>query len=82
MPESKTQETLEWARRLLAIGFFLIVAAVVIGVATGSRAVAMYVAAAGLLPIAVGRVAILLQALAKLRGRRRPLATGDSGGGS
>ena len=58
-------------RTLLAIGFFVILAGVVIGAATEGSPVARYVAMAGLLPIAAAVVAFVLEALGKRRGNGR-----------
>jgi hypothetical protein len=82
MSEAKTQEKLGWSRTLLAVGFFMVMVAVVIGAATDSRGVARYLAVAGALPMAVGLAGVLLEAVVRRWARRHVLPPGGSGGRS
>jgi len=72
MPEVvKQEEKMSWPRMLLAIGFFTIVAGVVVGAATQGSPVARYVALAGLIPIVIAIVGFVVQSLGKARNGRQ-----------
>jgi hypothetical protein len=72
MASTPQSEKMGWPRTLLALGFFTIMAGVVVGAATEGSALAKYIAIAGLIPIAAALIGFLLQGVGKLRNGRQP----------
>ncbi len=69
------KEAMGWPRTCLAIGFFMIMIGVVIGAASEGSSVARYVAMAGLIPIVVGIIGLVVEkATGKIRNGRQPVA--------
>jgi hypothetical protein len=62
---------MEWPRTAIAVGFVMILAGVAIGAITDGHPAAPYVALAGLLPIATGIIALLVQQVMRLWNSRR-----------
>lgn len=68
---SQMNAQLGWPRALLAVGFFMIMAGVVVGAATDGNPVAKYVAIGGVLPIAAALVGSLMQRVMRFRSALR-----------
>ncbi len=74
MADTAKTEAMGWPRSCLAIGFFMIMVGVVVGAASEGSPIAKYIALAGLVPIAVGIIGLVIQKLGNLGNGRQPAA--------